>query len=86
MSKRQWLILFGVWVMVFPFLGFPFFWNKVIAVITGFLICFVAYKVGGGESVRSDAKDHIPYIEHKSAPPVMKDMDMRTDITNNNTR
>lgn len=43
MSKYQWIILLGVWVAVFLFLGFPTGWSKWIAVATGLVIVLVAY-------------------------------------------
>jgi hypothetical protein len=45
MSKRQWLCLLGVWVMLFLFIGVPSFWHEVIAVISGLIIIFIAYNL-----------------------------------------
>ncbi|MES2216161.1 MAG: hypothetical protein V4481_02600 [Patescibacteria group bacterium] len=66
MSKRQWLILFGLWIIIFPFLGFPSEWNKIFAVATGILICFAAYRSNPDVSIGSGKEDHIPYVEHRS--------------------
>lgn len=45
MSKRQWLCLFGVWMMLFLFLGIPFFWQRIIAIISGLIIVAIAYNL-----------------------------------------
>jgi hypothetical protein len=45
MSKRQWLCLLGVWVMIFLFLGFPSFWHKIIALVSGVIIIAIAYNI-----------------------------------------
>jgi hypothetical protein len=38
MSKRQVLMILGIWVMLFLFLGFPSAWDAFFAVITGAVI------------------------------------------------
>lgn len=43
MSKKQVLCLLGVWVMIFPFLGFPSFWIRIIALVSGLIIVGLAY-------------------------------------------
>lgn len=45
MSKRQWLSVFGVWVIVFLFLGFPSTWQRPIAIATGLIIIAIAYNL-----------------------------------------
>ncbi len=45
MSKRQWLCLMGVWVMVFLFLGFPIEWHKIILAVSGLIIIAIAYNL-----------------------------------------
>ncbi len=45
MSKRQWLCIMGVWVMIFLFLGFPIGWHKIILVISGLIIIAIAYNL-----------------------------------------
>jgi len=53
MSQRQWIVIIGVWVMVFLFLGFPSSWEKVFAILTGLLIIFLAYRIRFKEAVPS---------------------------------
>jgi hypothetical protein len=74
MSKRQWLMLFGIWVMVFLFLGFPDDWNKIIALVTGFFIFVGAYRVGDMSSDLQRERQ-VPYVEHRGD---------KHDITNSN--
>ncbi len=45
MSKRQWLCVMGVWVMVFLFLGFPIGWHRIIMIVTGLIIIAIAYNL-----------------------------------------
>ncbi len=45
MSKRQLLCLLGIWVILFLFLGVPSLWHKIISVISGLIIVFVAYNL-----------------------------------------
>ena len=45
MSQRQWIVIIGVWVMVFLFLGFPSSWEKALAILTGLLVIFMAYRI-----------------------------------------
>lgn len=49
MSKRQWLCVLGVWVMVFLFLGVPSFWHKIFALISGIIIIFISYNLPSEE-------------------------------------
>ncbi len=71
MSKRQLLIVLGVWVIVFLFLHFPSTWNKIFAVVTGLLIIIIALKFKSAGKVVSAGQ--VPYVEYKSAtktPPI----------------
>ncbi len=69
MSKRQLLILLGIWVMVFTFLGFPPAWKQVFAVATGAIIVTIAVATKSREKAQI-SKNSVPFMEHKS-------MDMR---------
>ncbi len=53
MSKRQWLCLMGVWVMIFLFLGVPSLWHKIIALVTGLIIIAIAYSLPHEKSSQS---------------------------------
>ncbi len=57
MSKRQLLVLIGVWIMVFLFLGFPIMWHKILAVVSGLVIIVMAYRLPA-----SKPKDTLPQI------------------------
>ncbi len=67
MSKRQLLIVLGVWTIIFLFLGFPPVWDKIFALIVGILIIVIALKTQPPQ--RQIPADRIPYVEHKSVPP-----------------
>lgn len=73
MSKKQFLILLGIWVMAFLFLGFPAAWDKAFALLTGFLIVIMAFRISRSGSnieanvnVRTNSTNNLPYIEHKT--------------------
>jgi hypothetical protein len=75
MSKLQCIILLGLWVIIFPFLGFPFFWDRVIAVATGLLIVGCVYSLrkknpSSTSSVEQVQDVHAPYVEHRTKPTV----------------
>lgn len=70
MSKRQFLIILGVWVIAFLFLGFPSSWDKVFALLTGLLIITIAFKFKPLEKVVP--ADRVPYVEHKNNLPAQK--------------
>jgi len=69
MSKRQLLILLGVWNIVFLFLGFPAGWNKVLAIVSGTLIVIIAYGVYNDRSKKKITSEHHPYTDHRSETP-----------------
>lgn len=43
MRKEKTLFVLGLWIAVLPFLGFPNTWRKVLFVITGFCVMYLAY-------------------------------------------
>jgi hypothetical protein len=65
MSKRQLLILLGIWVMVFTFLGFPPAWKQVFAVAAGALIVTIAVATKPKEKVQVN-KNSVSFVEHRS--------------------
>ena len=64
MSKRQLLIILGIWVMAFLFLGFPSTWDKIFSLITGLLIVAVAFKFKTVDKIDTNA--NVPFKEHKN--------------------
>jgi flagellar biosynthesis component FlhA len=45
MSKRQFLIILGIWNIVFLFLGFPAGLDRFFALIMGALLIIIAYRI-----------------------------------------
>jgi len=43
MRKEKTLLIIGLWVMVLPFLGFTNSFRKILFVLTGFAIVYIAY-------------------------------------------
>jgi hypothetical protein len=63
MSKRQWLSILGVWVMVFLFLGFPSYSHEVIALITGIIIIAISYNLPAEN--KNIAQNNSSFVETK---------------------
>ena len=64
MSKRQIIILLGVWVAIFLFLGFPQGWQKILAIVTGLYLVVLAYSLSSDKPKVTDLR--APFIEHKT--------------------
>lgn len=43
MSKQRVIFLFGIWIAILPFLGFPNFWRKILFFITGMFLVYISY-------------------------------------------
>lgn len=43
MRKERTLFIVGVWVAILPYLGFPESWRKVLFLITGVALVYLAY-------------------------------------------
>ncbi len=87
MTKKQFLILLGVWVILFLFLHFPSTWDKIFAVLTGLLVIIVAFKFKTPSKTASIGQ--VPYVEHKSSaqPRIVPEESGQKiqDITNNSS-
>jgi zinc transporter ZupT len=66
-------MLLGLWTMVFLFLGFPSTWDKIFAIVAGFLIVIISYKMG--PRIKMIESSDISYVE-----------DRNDSITNINTK
>ncbi len=65
MSKRQWLCILGVWVMVFLFLGFKSTWHKPISLVTGIIIIAIAYNIP--QEIKKDThSDNSSFVDSNS--------------------
>jgi hypothetical protein len=62
MSKRQWLCILGVWVMLFLFLGLKATWHKPVALITGIIIIAIAYNIPQ-EIGKDRSSDNSTFVE-----------------------
>lgn len=63
MSKRQFLTLIGVWVIIFLFLGFPVMWHKIIAIVSGLAIVAIAYSLPPTEKKKIVEVQDKPFVE-----------------------
>jgi hypothetical protein len=64
MSKRQVLILIGVWIIVLPFLGFPEWLKTIFFAITGLYIAIIGYTIKLQAKISNGSE--IPFVEHKN--------------------
>lgn len=65
MRKERMLFFVGIWVAVLPFLGFPNSWRKILFVLSGLAIIYLAYLFRGQQ------KAHILEIRKSSDEQVM---------------
>lgn len=73
MSKRQWLSLLGVWVMVFLFLGFPSMWHKIIAILSGLIIVGISYNLAP-ENKNDTILTNSSFVENKTKNDFVKEI------------
>ncbi len=66
MSKRQWLIVFGILLIILPFLGLPSFFKQVLLTIIGAATIFIAYQ-WPGQKLADVHKSQLPFSEHKNS-------------------
>ena len=67
MSKRQVLILLGIWIAVFLFLGFPPAGDRALALVSGLLVVWIAFRMRPAQ--RDIPEERMPYAEHKNQTP-----------------
>ncbi|MFA6315457.1 MAG: hypothetical protein WC648_03785 [Candidatus Paceibacterota bacterium] len=63
MTKRQILMLLGVWTIFFLFMGFPPGWDKLFAIVSGVLMVVISYRLGTSDRKSSDS-NNVPFVEH----------------------
>ena len=79
MKKEYTLLALGIWVMVFPYLGFPFIWRAWILGITGFCICLVAWrfwknKKGPTEPITESLPKILPEVQNSEPTQILSEM------------
>lgn len=65
MSKKQIIIIISIFIMLFLFLGFPDFWDKMIAIFSGLLIIYLTYGLPKQEKPPV-MNEQLPFIDHKN--------------------
>ena len=45
MSRQRIILILGIWVAVLPFLGFPGSWKRILFLVCGAVIAFLAYLI-----------------------------------------
>lgn len=69
MSKRQWLCVMGVWIMIFLSLGFPSMWHKIIAVVSGIIVIAISYNLSPEnkkDNASAVSSENSAFIENKN--------------------
>ncbi len=64
MSKRQVLIILGIWIMIFLFISFPAWLDKMSSLIVGALIVLISLSMKPRE--RPIVQDQAPYTERNN--------------------
>ncbi len=59
MTKERKLFLIGVWVAILPFLGFFESWRKILFVLTGIGIIYLAYLFYNEAKVRNSKDENV---------------------------
>jgi len=70
MRKEKTLFVVGLWLIALPFLGFPNNWRKILFVLTGFAVMYLAYLFYLETKVRiaritNQSKNFVDNIENK---------------------
>ncbi len=63
MSKRQILMLIGLWIMAILHLGLPELWDKMLLFITGIVIIFTSFKIK--ETEIKAVSEPQNFVDHK---------------------
>jgi len=71
MHRARALLLFGIWVAILPYLGFPYFWKNVLFTISGLGLVYFAC---------------ILYKEHKRRESIQKTFDNFSENSDFNAR
>lgn len=69
MSKQKAIFFLGIWVAILPFLGFPGSWKRVLALISGAGIAYLAYLLNKEKVMQSHLSHnhHAAFVENKEA-------------------
>lgn len=59
-------MILGIWVIVFLFLGFPSTWDKILAILSGFFIIVISYRMTPPPETKKESGQNMPYVESKS--------------------
>ena len=84
MSKRQLLILLGIWNMMFLFLSFPAAWDKIFSLASGAIIITIAVALKPKE--KPPVKGSVPFVEHKAGEDTTTDRPAATFTSADSTQ
>lgn len=43
MNKARTFLIFGIWIAILPYLGFPISWKKTLFTLTGLFLIYLGY-------------------------------------------
>lgn len=81
MSKRKTLIIIGVWMIVFLFIGFPSTWDKLFAIVTGIIVLSIGLK--DKSCIKKMSNGSTTYVEYKNDAPSVSALEKKS--TNDTT-
>jgi len=70
--------------MVFLFISFPATWDKIFALVTGFIVVLIAFKLP--PQIRARTPDRIPYVENKTDAPLRPEVSRMNDSIKNDSQ
>jgi len=71
MIKQRTIFILGLWTAILPFLGFPNSWKKVLFLITGLFIAYLAYLLYREKKGVVSVKEHRAdtYTDNRNEAP-----------------
>lgn len=70
MRKEKTLFILGIWIIFLPFLGFPNSWRKILFLLTGLCVIYLAYLFYKQNKLRTPKENTMESFIDNIAPRV----------------
>jgi formate hydrogenlyase subunit 3/multisubunit Na+/H+ antiporter MnhD subunit len=57
MRKVYILLIFGVWIVILPYLGFPYFWKNILITFSGLEIIYISFMLYKEFNLKQNKKE-----------------------------
>lgn len=57
MLRARMILLIGIWIVILPYLGFPYLWKNILFTITGLGIIFLSFILLKEHKARNNTKE-----------------------------